>query len=180
MAETSLSKIMNAGPADALRGYGSSRTIGSLNRTSEKVIGLPKDLISGLHDLIQNGIVSIDIANPRGTLHVTPDIRLIPVSDSLSRGFCIVHFVYSGGSRTFEIDLNNNAMTVARRPADPRSSNRSSYSNCLEHETTIPFLANLVGEAKSNFEDTSLAVDKVSDELNAMRSKFLAVLRSGM
>lgn len=178
MAGPSLSRIMNTSP-DVLRGYESSRTIGRLNRAPEKAIGLPKDITSGLRDLIQNGIISIDLTNPRGTLHITPDSRLIPVSGSSSNGFCIVHFVYySGGFRTFEIDLAHDAMTVARKPADPRSPGRLSYLSCLEHETTIPFLAHLIDGAKLHFIDTSSTVDPVSDELREMRSKFLAVLHN--
>ncbi len=131
-------------------GYGITMAPHSARRSPEQCVNLPKNISFDLGDLIRNGIAQLPLDKLSGTLHITNNRQLIARDPHTSSdGYCIVHFAYSSNRFiTFEIDLNRNVLTVARKPsADPKASKRA-FSSCLEHEATLPLLEKIISEAK--------------------------------
>lgn len=172
----SLHHIMSGHPGVASY-TGSPFSVNSPRRAVEEGVNLPDSIGASLEDLIRSGIREFEIFGLNGVLTVTENAQLIPDLNASSDGFCILNFKDALGQfKTFEVDLNRGAITVARKPKKDPKTLKTFVTSFLGHSDMMPLLEALVREAKIHIpklpEET-----QVSDELSAMRSKFLAVLK---
>lgn len=176
MAHT-LHTIMNGYPG--VGGYGGGPfAVNSPRRVVEQGVNLPNAIGADLKRLACSGIKEFELLGLNGVLTITDNAQLIPNSDVSSDGFCIVNFKDASGQfKTFEIDFNRGAITVARKPKKDLKTQKTSVTSFLGHDEMMPLLEELVREAKV-YTPKLPEGTQVSDELNAMRSQLLAVLKN--
>lgn len=175
MAQT-LSGIMN-GHSGMSSGGGSPFFVNSPQNAPDRVVDLPNALGTDLESLVRSGIKEFELFGLNGVLTITNNAQLIPNPGASSDGFCIVNFKDALGQfRTFEIDLNRGVITVARKPKKDLRTQKMFITSFLGHTDMMPLLEDLIRDAKIQIPKSPQETE-VSDELRAMRSKFLAVLK---
>ncbi|MCX6733850.1 MAG: hypothetical protein NTX63_03470 [Candidatus Peregrinibacteria bacterium] len=175
MAQT-LSGIMN-GHSGMSSGGGSPFFVNSPKNAPDREVELSNTLSADLEEIISSGITRFELYGQSGTLSITNNTQLIPNPDGASDGFCIVNFRDTLGQfKTFEIDLSRGAITVARKPKkDPRTQ-KMFITSFLGHTDMMPLFESLIRDAKVQIPKPPKETE-VTDELRAMRGKFLAVLK---
>ncbi len=155
----------------------------SKQRAVEHGIYPPHTIGTGLKDIIGSGIkvfgseikmFQIPVCN--GALTITQNAQLIPNSDSSSNNFCILNFKDASGQlQTFEIDLKNNTITVARQQKKDPKTMKTVVTTFLGHSDMMPLLEKLVREAKTHMATLSQET-QVSDEQCAIHASVEGVL----
>jgi len=173
----SLHSVMNQHSGSPGSYGGSPFYLSPRQNVSDSGVELPHTIVADLEKVLDSGIAHFELFLRPGTLTVTNNARLIPDSNSLPDGFCILNFKDASGQfQTFEINLNRGVITVARKPNRNPKTHQVSLTSFLGHSDMMPLLESLLRDANLQIPKPPKETE-VSDELQAMRSKFLAVLK---